>query len=139
MSSKYLNGLKTVRRKYARKKNFNSAVNELKNDTDKNVIALVNKYNGTAKELLKSVKNIKKGVSSKVAINSILELGKNTELVEEAIDNLSDGSDPVIDIQLPANIECNEPEDPKKKSIVVMNADGLVGCGSIGKQHLRNI
>ena len=132
-NAKALNGLQTVRRKYARKKNVADAVKSLKKDKDGNVKFLLEQYDGTAKELLKAVKKIKKGVSSKEAIQKLLP-NPVDEIQSEASDSFDD--DPVIDIELPANIECDEPKDPSKKSIVVMNQDGLVGCGVIKKNLL---
>lgn len=134
MTNLVLDGLTTIRRRYARMKNTNSAVKKMKDSKNPSVSAILKKFDGTPKELLKKIKGIKKGVSSKDALNDIL----GVEFAEESTDSVVNiDDDPYVNIVAPANIECDPPKEKNLESIVVINSDGLTGCATIDKKYLN--
>lgn len=132
-----LSALKIARRRYARIINVTSAVKKM--DADPKVKVLLKAFDGSTKELLQKLKSIPKGTASTESLlTKILgksPLSSNSDGIQNQVND--SGEDAPIKIEMPVNIECRKPEDPNKESVVVMDNDGMVGCGVINKEHLR--
>ena len=138
MSENKLDGLKIIRRRFARMKNTKNAVSKMNKFKDKNVQAFISAYDGSPKDLLTQIKKIKKGTPSNEAlVNELLGSSKVAKKSKDSKAELELNDDILVEMTMPVNIECKKPTDPNKESIAVMNKDGLAGCGVIDKKYLK--